>query len=86
MAIHGSAGVRGWKHLRFPKVTVQFGEPLGFPAEAKPTRERQQEVANEIFDRVRTMYVTLEEQGRRSVIDRCTGLPAPGGKASGAER
>jgi len=54
MAIHGSAGVRGWKRLRFPKVTVQFGEPLGFPAEAKPTRERQQEVANEIFDRVRT--------------------------------
>ena len=31
VAIHGSAGVRGWKRLRFPKVTVQFGEPLTFP-------------------------------------------------------
>ena len=36
MAIHGSAGVRGWKRLRFPKVTVQYGEPLVFPAEAEP--------------------------------------------------
>jgi len=87
MAIHGSAGVRGWKRLRFPKVTVQFGEPLSFPAEAKPTRERQQEVANEIFDRVRAMYVTLEEQGRRGVIRSLRkGLPAPEpGKASRAE-
>ena len=33
VAIHGSAGVRGWKRLRFPKVTVQFGEPLTFPVE-----------------------------------------------------
>ena len=87
VAIHGSASVRSWKKLRFPKVTVQFGEPLSFPAEAKPTRERQQEVANEIFDRVRTMYVTLEEQGRRSVIKSLRkGLPAPEpGKASRAE-
>jgi len=87
MAIHGSAGVRSWKRLRFPKVTVQFGEPLSFPAEAKPTRERQQEVANEIFDEVRTMYVALEENGRRSVIKSLRkGLPAPDpGKASRAE-
>ena len=27
LAIHGSAGVRGWKRLRFPKVTLQYGEP-----------------------------------------------------------
>jgi 1-acyl-sn-glycerol-3-phosphate acyltransferase len=26
VAIHGSSGVRGWKRLSFPKVTVQFGE------------------------------------------------------------
>ena len=90
-ALRGSArvsGVRSWKRLRFPKVTVQFGEPLSFPAEAKPTRERQQEVANEIFDEVRKMYVALEEKGRRGVIRSLRkGLPRPEpGEASGAER
>jgi 1-acyl-sn-glycerol-3-phosphate acyltransferase len=68
MAIHGSAGVRGWKRLRFPKVTIQYGEPIAFPVEAEPSRERQQEVADEVFDRVRKMYVALEENGRRSVM------------------
>jgi 1-acyl-sn-glycerol-3-phosphate acyltransferase len=87
MAIHGSADVRGWKRLHFPKVTIQFGEPLSFPAEAKPSRDRQQEVANEVFDRVRSMYVALEEQGRRGVIKALRkGLPAPEpGKASPGE-
>ena len=33
VAIHGSAGVRGWKRLRFPKVTVEFGKPMTFPVE-----------------------------------------------------
>jgi 1-acyl-sn-glycerol-3-phosphate acyltransferase len=77
VAIHGSAGVRGWKRFRFPKVTIQFGEPVSFPVEA-PGRERQQEVANEIFDRVRGMYVALDQQGRRGVIRALReGLPAP---------
>jgi 1-acyl-sn-glycerol-3-phosphate acyltransferase len=78
VALHGSAGVRGWKRLRFPKVTVQYGEPLSFPVEASAARERQQEVANEVFDRVRTMYVRLEESGRRGVIRALRkGLAAP---------
>jgi 1-acyl-sn-glycerol-3-phosphate acyltransferase len=68
VAIHGSAAVRGWKRFRFPKVTVQFGEPISFPVEGSPDRERQLEVATEIFDRVRGMYTRLEEQGRGSVI------------------
>jgi 1-acyl-sn-glycerol-3-phosphate acyltransferase len=84
VAIHGSAGVRGWKRLRFPKVTVQFGEPVSFPVESSPSRERQQEIANEVFDRVRAMYVALEEQGRRGVIRALReGISAPDpGKAS----
>jgi 1-acyl-sn-glycerol-3-phosphate acyltransferase len=87
MAIHGSADVRGWKRFHFPKVTVQYGEPLSFPTEAKPSRYRQQEVADEVFDRVRSMYVALEEQGRRGVIKALRkGLPAPEpGKASPGE-
>ncbi len=58
-AIYGSAGVRGWKRLRFPKVTVEYGEPLTFPVEAEPSRERQQEVADQIFARVRELYEGL---------------------------
>jgi 1-acyl-sn-glycerol-3-phosphate acyltransferase len=68
VAIHGSAGVRGWRRFRFPKVTIQFGEPVTFPVEAAPSRERQLEVAGEVFDRVRLMYTALEEKGRRGVI------------------
>jgi 1-acyl-sn-glycerol-3-phosphate acyltransferase len=59
VAIHGSAGVRGWKRLRFPKVTVQFGAPLSFPVEPAPDRGRQLEAATEIFTRVREMYEAL---------------------------
>ncbi|HEY0279702.1 MAG TPA: lysophospholipid acyltransferase family protein [Solirubrobacterales bacterium] len=55
-AIYGSAGVRGWKRLQFPKVTVEYGEPMTFPVEKDPSRKRQQEVADEIFACVREMY------------------------------
>jgi 1-acyl-sn-glycerol-3-phosphate acyltransferase len=68
VAIHGSASVRRWKRLRFPKVTVQFGEPMTFPVEESPDRERQLDAEAEIFDRVRGMYTQLEEQGRDNVI------------------
>jgi 1-acyl-sn-glycerol-3-phosphate acyltransferase len=68
VAIHGSQGVRGWKRLRFPKVTVQYGEPMGFDVVEHPTREQQLEAATRIFDRVRAMYVGLEEKGRWAVI------------------
>jgi 1-acyl-sn-glycerol-3-phosphate acyltransferase len=58
-AIYGSVGVRGWKRLQFPRVTVEYGEPLTYPVEKDPSRERQQEVADEIFARVREMYEGL---------------------------
>jgi 1-acyl-sn-glycerol-3-phosphate acyltransferase len=84
VAIHGSAHVRGWKRLIFPKVTIQFGEPLSFPMKADPSREEQQQVANQVFDSVRAMYVDLEENGRRGVLKRLReGLPA-GSPAAGA--
>jgi 1-acyl-sn-glycerol-3-phosphate acyltransferase len=59
VAIHGSEKVRRWKRLRFPKVTVQFGEPLHFPTEEAPSRERQLEAAQQIFAPVRAMYEEL---------------------------
>ena len=59
VAIHGSAAVRRWKRFRFPKVTVEFGEPISFPVEDSPSRERQLEAATEVFGRVREMYEGL---------------------------
>ena len=76
-AIHGSAHVRGWRRFRFPKVTIQYGEPLSFPVKESPSREEQQQVANQVFDHVRAMYVGLEENGRRGVLKGLReGLPA----------
>lgn len=67
IAIYGSAAVRRWKRLRFPRVTVQYGEPISFPREDAPSRERQLEVATEVFGRVREMYGGLvTRNGRRA--------------------
>jgi 1-acyl-sn-glycerol-3-phosphate acyltransferase len=71
VAIHGSERVRSWKRLRFPKVTLQFGEPVSFPVEEEPSRERQVEIAGEIFAHVRELYEGLATRsaarsGRRS--------------------
>ena len=68
LAIHGSKGVRSWKRLSFPKVTVQYGEPISFERVEHPSREQQLAAANEIFDRVKAMYGALDTQGRSSVI------------------
>jgi 1-acyl-sn-glycerol-3-phosphate acyltransferase len=56
IAIHGSERARQWKMLRFPKTTIQFGEPLTFVIEPAPSRKRQLAVATEIFGRVREMH------------------------------
>ncbi len=58
-AIHGSAEVRGWRSGRFPRISVAYGEPLTFPVELDASRDRQQQVAEEIFDRVRALYGEL---------------------------
>ncbi|MGB7684489.1 MAG: lysophospholipid acyltransferase family protein [Solirubrobacterales bacterium] len=70
VAIHGSARVRGWKRLRFPQVTVEFGEPLAFPVEDSPSQERQLEAATEVFDRVREMYEGLATRNERRAESR----------------
>ena len=70
VAIHGSAKVRRWKRLRFPKVTVRYGEPLVFPREDLPGRERQLEVASEVFGRVREMYEELARSSARRASPR----------------
>ncbi len=64
VAIYGSERARQWKKLRFPKTTVQFGEPLTYPVEATPSRERQLEVATEVFAQVRALYEGLKARDR----------------------
>ena len=68
VAIYGSAGVRGWKRFRFPAVTIRYGEALTFPVEDDSDRDRQLEVANEIFDQVKEMYADFERLGRKGSL------------------
>jgi 1-acyl-sn-glycerol-3-phosphate acyltransferase len=63
VCIHGSERARQWTRLRFPKVTVQFGEPLAFSIEKGPSRERQLEIATEVFGHVRQMHEALSAAG-----------------------
>ena len=57
VAIKGSERARQWKKLRFPKTTVQFGEPLVFDPQPEASRNRQLEVAAAIFEQVRDLYL-----------------------------
>ena len=59
IAIYGSSRIRNWKRLRFPQVTVMFGEPLRFEREPAASRERHQEIADAIFAEVRALYARL---------------------------
>ena len=67
-AIAGSAGVRDWRKLRFPKVTVQYSDPIRFDRVENPTREQSQAAADMIFERIEKVYYGLHRNGRRSAI------------------
>ena len=64
IAIHGSEHAREARRGTMPKVTVQFGAPLRYEQVDHPSRERSQEVAEQVFDRVRLMYEALTKNGR----------------------
>jgi 1-acyl-sn-glycerol-3-phosphate acyltransferase len=70
VAIYGSAKVRNWKKLQFPKVVVQYGDPIRFEQVENPTRDQQQAAADEIFDEIKRLYAGLEQLGRRGVMER----------------
>src|SRR5438067_2180355 len=67
-AISGSAEVRNWRRLRFPKVTIQYGDPIRFERVDSPTREQAQAAADLIFERVQQLYYGLQRHGRRRTI------------------
>lgn len=70
VAIHGSQKVRNWKRLQFPKVTVQYGDPLRYERVEAPTGEQSQAVSEEIFGRIKVLYGGLDTLGRRGVVER----------------
>ena len=70
IAIYGSQKARNWKRLQFPKVTVQYGEPMIFEPVAHATREQQQAVADEVFAGIRRLYADLERHGRKGMVQR----------------
>jgi 1-acyl-sn-glycerol-3-phosphate acyltransferase len=74
VAIFGSSHVRNWKRLQFPKVTILYGDPIRWAPVAEPTREQQQEVADQIFAEIKALYAQLEADGRKGVIKRMRAL------------
>jgi 1-acyl-sn-glycerol-3-phosphate acyltransferase len=67
-AIAGTERVRNWRRLQFPKVTVQFAEPVRFERVAEPTREQAQGASEVVFDRVRSIHGRLRKEGRRRAV------------------
>ena len=67
-AIAGTDRVRNWKRLQFPKVTVQFGEPLRFERVEAPSREQAQAASVVVFDRVKELHSRLRIEGRGSAV------------------
>lgn len=85
VAIHGSAGVRSWKKLRFPTVTIQYGKAIPFAKVRGASKRQQQEAADKIFNEVRKLYVALDEKGRRGVLKALReAVPEGTAKAAGA--
>jgi 1-acyl-sn-glycerol-3-phosphate acyltransferase len=74
VAIFGSSHVRNWKRLQFPKVTILYGDAIRWEPVADPTREQQQEVANQIFAEIKALYAQLEADGRKGVLKRMRAL------------
>ncbi len=67
-ALVGSERVRNWKRLQFPKVTVQFGDPIRFEAVDDPDRDRSQAASEEIFARITALWHGLRENGRTATV------------------
>jgi 1-acyl-sn-glycerol-3-phosphate acyltransferase len=65
VAIHGSEDVR---ELRFPTVTIQYGEALQFEPAEHPGRAQCERASLKVFERIRDMHEALREKGRRGVL------------------
>jgi 1-acyl-sn-glycerol-3-phosphate acyltransferase len=85
-AIAGTERVRNWKKLQFPKVTVQFGDPIRFERVESPTRDQSQAASEVVFEEVRTLHSRLRTEGRRSVVKAARAARRAAGAAARAGR
>ena len=78
-AIAGTERVRNWKRLQFPKVKVQFGDPVPFEQVESPTREQSQAASEVVFEDVRGMHSRRRgrEGRKRACGARRDGVPPP---------
>ncbi len=83
-AIAGTERLRNWKRLHFPKVTVQFGDPLRFERVVEPTRDQAQAASEVVFDRVKLIHRHLRTEGRRGAVR--AAREARAGRAPGARQ
>jgi 1-acyl-sn-glycerol-3-phosphate acyltransferase len=67
-AIAGSSRVRQWTRGRFPRVTVQYGDPVRFERVPEASREEAQAASEAIFERTRELYEALRRGGRREAV------------------
>src|SRR3954468_24808551 len=68
-AISGTQHTRHWTRLKFPKVTVQYGDPIRFDQVVEePTRDQAQAAAQIVFERIETLYYGLQRGGRRQAV------------------
>jgi 1-acyl-sn-glycerol-3-phosphate acyltransferase len=67
-AIAGTERARNWKRLQFPKVTVQFCEPVRFERVPEPDKDEAQAASEVVFERIRAMHGRLRTEGRRGAV------------------
>ena len=68
-AIVGSQEARNWKRLQFPKVTVQYGDPVRFERIENPTRDQAQAASQVVFERIEELYAGLSKNGRKRAVE-----------------
>jgi 1-acyl-sn-glycerol-3-phosphate acyltransferase len=68
VALVGSERVRNWKRFQFPKVTIQFGDPIRFEQFDDPSRDQSQAASEEIFSRIRALWEGLRQNGRSAAL------------------
>jgi 1-acyl-sn-glycerol-3-phosphate acyltransferase len=60
VVVFGSERARNWRRLEVPAVTVRYGQPLRVGLEPGASRERQQQVADEVLATIRALHRELE--------------------------
>ena len=67
VALVGSERVRDWKRLQFPKVSVQFGDPIRFERVEDPTATRRRRRRNDLHP-YQDVVERLRDNGRSATV------------------